>query len=251
MRNTLGSGRLLSLVVSIASVAVIGLISPKAEAQKRHPPNVILVSPKAGDVLTPGEQVTVSWEIDAPANANFQGCEQEIYLSTDKGRTIAARLTPEFSYSQTSYTLTVPNLPSKKAVIVMGFGCEGATPIFESQYPQKQSIFKISNPPAGLEEVRLSAARQATGGSGTDISVNWYSSVRNVDHFEIQASSDRGAHFQTIGLAAEQSFNWQAPAGASLKIFDGFSGELVFRVIAHRADGTSVESLMGSELKLE
>jgi hypothetical protein len=249
--NTGLSGKMLSLLVSIGSVAAIGFIGPKAaQAQKRRPPNIVLVSPKAGDVLTPGEQVAISWEIDAPANANFQGCEQEIYISTDKGRTIAARLTPEFSYNVTSYTLTVPNLPTKKAVIVMGFGCEGATPIFESQYPQKQSIFKISKPPAGLQEVKLTSAPNTTG-SGKEISLTWDSSVRNVDHFEIQMSSDRGAHFETIGLASEQSFAWQIPAGARLKTLEGFSGELVFRVIAHRADGTSVESFMGSELKLD
>ena len=231
------SGRLLSLLVSIGSVAAIGLVSPKLSvAQKRHPPNIILVSPKAGDVLTPGDQVTISWEIDAPATENLQGCEQEIYLSTDRGRTIAVRLTPEFSYSVTSYTMTVPNLPAKKAVIVMGFGCEGGTPIFESQYPQKQSVFKINKAPAGLEDVTVTAARQTTGASGTEVSLSWDSTVRNVDHFEIQMSRDQGAHFQTIGLASEQSFRWQMP--------EGLSGETTFRVIAHRGDGTSLESLM-------
>jgi hypothetical protein len=190
--------------------------------------------------------VTISWEIDAPANANFAGCEQEIYISTDKGRTVAARLTPEFSYGVTSYTLTVPNLPTKKAVIIMGFGCEGATPIFESQYPQKQSVFRISQPPAELQEVRLTSARHTANGSGEEINLRWDSSVRNVDHFEIQMSSDRGAHFETIGLASAQASEWHLPEGASVKMLDGFSGEIVFKVVAHKSDATSIESLMAN-----
>src|SRR5262249_26091262 len=177
--------------------------------------------------------------IDAPPSADFQGCEQEIYISTDKGRTIAARLTPEFASSVTSYNWTVPNLPAKKAVIIMGFGCEGGTPIFESQYPQRQSIFKISNPPAGFEEVKLTAASESSLESGKEVRLTWESSVSNIDHFEIQMSPDEGAHFQTIGLVSEYTFNWRVP--------DRFSAEPVFRIIAHRTDGTSLESLMLSE----
>jgi hypothetical protein len=243
MSVPVNSSRLISLLAAVGSLAAIGFICPKpAFAQKRRPPNVILVSPKAGDVLTPGDQITIAWEIDAPANANFQGCEQEIYLSTDKGKSIAARLTPEFSYTMTSYTLTVPNLPTKKAVIVIGFGCEGATPYFEVQYPQKQSVFRISPPPAGLEEVRLMSAGPVTGETG-QVVLSWKSSVRNLDHFEVQMSADRGARFQTIGLTSDKTYLWHIP--------EGVSGEASFRVIAHRTDGTSLESLVGPELKLE
>jgi hypothetical protein len=238
------AGKLLRALISVVSVAAIGLIAAQSPAaQKRRPPNVVLVSPTAGDVLTPGQQITISWEIDAPPDSNFQDCEQEIYLSTDKGRTIAARLTPEFSYAVTSYTWTVPNLPTKKAVIIMAFGCEAGTPIFESQYPQRQSIFKISKPPAGLEEVRLTGARQTAGDSSKEVQLSWDSSVSNVDRFEVQVSWDGGAHLQTIGLVPEQSFTWHVPEGAL--------GEATFRIIAHRGDGTSLESLIGSTLKLE
>lgn|SRR5262245_15863481 len=240
MRNSSTTRKLIWVLASISLAAAVGLVgSQSSMAQKRRPPNVVLISPRAGDILTPGEQVTISWEIDAPPGADFQGCEQEIYLSTDKGRTIAARLTPEFAYSVTSYNWTVPNLPAKKAVLIMGFGCEGGTPIFESQYPQKQSIFKISKPPAGLEEVKLTAAGESASPSGKEVRLTWESTVNNVDRFEIQMSSDEGAHFETIGLASEYSFNWHVP--------DGFSGEPVFRIIAHRTDGTSLESLMRSE----
>jgi len=234
------SHRLLSFLVSLGSVAAVGLVNARSSVpQRRRPPSIVLISPRAGDVLTPGDHVTISWEIDAPPNSNLQGCEQEIYLSTDKGRTIAARLTPEFSNTVTSYDWTVPNLPAKKAVIIMGFGCEGGTPIFESQYPQRQSIFKIAKPLAGFEEVKLTAATQSAGESGKEIKLSWDSNVTSVDHFEIQASADQGAHFQTIGLAHDLTFSWQVP--------EGFSGEPTFRIIAHKSDGRLLESLMRAD----
>ena len=239
MRNIKAPSKLIWGLVSFGLAVAVGLAgSESSMAQKRRPPNIILITPRAGDVLTPGDQVTISWEIDGPPGANYQSCEQEIYLSTDKGRTIATRLTPEFAYSVTSYNWTVPNLPAKKAVIIMGFGCEGGTPIFESQYPQRQSIFKISKPAAGFEEVRLAAASESGADSGKEVRLTWESSVRNVDHFEIQMSSDEGAHFQTIGLVSESNFNWH--------VSDEFSSDAVFRIIAHRSDGTSLESLMRS-----
>jgi len=232
------------LLVLVCSVFAVGLgnTSPST-AQKHHPPNVVLISPKAGDVLTPGDQVTIAWEIDAPPSSDFQGCEQEIYLSTDKGRTIAARLTPEFSFGVTSYNWTVPNLPAKKAVIVMGFGCESGPSIFESQYPQRQSIFRINKPPADFEEVKLTGVQESAGDSGKEVKLTWDSTIKNVERFEIQFSSDQGAHFQTVGSVSGQEFIYHFP--------DGLSGNTVFRIIAHRGDGTSFESLMGSNLKLQ
>src|SRR5215831_21208274 len=223
--------RFLYLLVSVCSIVAVGLIgsSPSA-AQKRHPPNVVLISPKAGDALTPGDQVTISWEIDAPPNSNFQGCEQEIYLSTDKGRTITARLTPEFSFGVTSYNWTVPNLPAKKAVIVMGFGCESGPSIFESQYPQRQSIFRINKPPADFEEVKLSGVQESAGDSGKDVKLTWDSNVSNVDHFEIQVSLDAGAHFRTAGIVTGQEF--------TLQLREKVPGGATIRIIAHRGDGT-------------
>jgi hypothetical protein len=232
---------LLALVCFVFAVGLV--VSSPSAAQKRRPPNVVLISPKAGDILTPGDQVTISWEIDAPPTSDFQGCEQEIYLSTDKGRTIAARLTPEFSFGVTSYNWTVPNLPAKKAVIVMGFGCESGPSIFESQYPQRQSIFRINRAPADFEEVKLTGVQENTGDSGKEVNLTWDSTIKNVERFEIQLSSDEGAHFQTVGSVSRQEFTWHVP--------DDFSGAATFRIIAHRGDGTSLESLIGSTLKLQ
>ena len=231
------------LLVLVCSVFAVGLArTSPSTAQKHHPPNVVLISPKAGDVLTPGEQVTIAWEIDAPSSSDFQGCEQEIYLSTDKGRTIAARLTPEFSFGVTSYNWTVPNLPAKKAVIIMGFGCESGPSIFESQYPQRQSIFRINKPPADFEEVKLTGVQESAGDSGKEVKLTWDSNVSNVDHFEIQVSLDAGAHFRTAGIVTGQEFTLQLP--------EKVPGGATIRIIAHRGDGTSVESLMSSTLRL-
>jgi len=238
------STKLLKWVVSAGSVAAFGLMSANTTlAQQRYPPNIVLLSPRAGDVLTPGDQVTIQWSIDTSSDSDLTGCEQEIYLSTDKGKTIATRLTPEFAFSVTSYTLTVPNLPSKKAMIIMGFGCEGGTSAFESQYPQRQSVFRIKKAPAGLEDVKVASARATTGSSGREVNLKWESSVGNVDHFEVQMSSDRGAHFQTVYIASGQSYTWRVP--------EELTGEFTFRIIAHKGDGTSIASLMAPVLGLE
>ena len=131
---------------------------------------------------------------------------------------------------------------TKKAVIFMGFGCESG-PILETVYPQRQSIFRINKPPADFEEVMLTGVQESAGDSGKEVKLSWNSTIRNVEHFEIQLSSDEGAHFQTVGGVSGQEFTWPVP--------DQHSGTATFRIIAHRSDGTSVESLIGPALKLK
>ena len=63
-----------------------------------------------------------------------------------------------------------------------------------------------------------------------------------VDHFETQVSLGARAHFQTVGMVTGQEFTLQVPGRVP--------GGAQYRVIARRSDGTSVESLMGSTLRL-
>ena len=52
-----------------------------------------LISPTAGQVLYPGQQVRVEWQANLP-KTNAGGCEMEVFLSLDGGRTFTVCLTP-------------------------------------------------------------------------------------------------------------------------------------------------------------
>ena len=86
-----------------------------------------LLSPKAGDVLVPGQQVTIRWDSRLP-DVDMTWCEAEIYLSLDGGRTNVMRITPQLDPRIGYYDWTVPNLPTNAAVLDIHFGCLGYYP---------------------------------------------------------------------------------------------------------------------------
>ena len=51
-----------------------------------------LISPRAGEVLSPGQVVRIEWTADFP-DVDLTMCETEILLSLDGGKTIYMRLT--------------------------------------------------------------------------------------------------------------------------------------------------------------
>jgi hypothetical protein len=212
-------------------------------AVQHHParPSVKLISPKAGDTFQPGDQVTITWEVNSIGDGPPVGCEQEIYLSVNKGKSVAARLTPELPPTIYSYLWTVPNLPTKKAVLIMNYGCETGDSAFETSHPQKESVFRIAPAPPGYEEVALdSAQKSGTSSSDPQIDLRWHSTVQDVDSFEVLVSYDHGAHFGTIGRTAEQGFEWS--------IDKSLSGVLTFKIVAHKSDGSQIESIVDPNL---
>ena len=99
-----------------------------------------LISPKAGEVLEPGQVVTVEWTSVLP-DMDLSLCETEIRLSLDGGRTftwITGERDPRTKY----FDWTVPNTPTNAAVLDIHFGCLGYYP--ETQSLQVQSAFVIS-----------------------------------------------------------------------------------------------------------
>jgi hypothetical protein len=222
-------------VLSFFAACLIGGTQATAFQRTLRPPTIRLISPQAGDVLRPGDTVTVAWEILTTVGSSYAGCEEEVYLSLDKGRTLAARLTPELAPSASSFVWTVPNLPSKKAVLDIHFGCEGGANPFEASNPQTQSRFRILQAPDGFEEVRIASTQKTDTQGGSEINIKWQSTVAGVDQFEVLASYDRGAHFTSIGKTAGQEFTWNLERD--------FSGLLTFKVIGHRSDGTRIESI--------
>jgi hypothetical protein len=99
-----------------------------------------LISPRAGQVLYPGQKIVIEWKSTLP-NIDLTGCEREVWLSLDGGRTFTACITPILDPKATSYLWTVPNTPTTAAVLDIHFGCEGWYP--ESYAPQPASTFVI------------------------------------------------------------------------------------------------------------
>jgi hypothetical protein len=77
-----------------------------------------------------------------PSVQYFSGCEMEVWLSLDGGRTFPMCITPILNPKTTSVDWTVPNTPTNAAVLDIRFGCEGFYP--ESYSPQAASTFVIA-----------------------------------------------------------------------------------------------------------
>ena len=99
-----------------------------------------LISPRAGQVLSPGQVVRVEWTADFP-NVDLTMCETEILLSLDGGRTIYMFITSQRNPSVQYFDWTVPNTPTNTAVLDIRFGCLNIYP--ETSSRQVQSAFVI------------------------------------------------------------------------------------------------------------
>jgi hypothetical protein len=131
----------LSLLASF--LLVLPLIPATLNAQGSY--SAKLISPVAGQVLFPGQQVRVEWKTLLP-HVDYSWCELELYLSVDGGRTFPFRITPQLDPRATFVYWNVPNMPTNSAVLDIRFGCEGFYP--ESYSPQTASSFTIA-PSAG------------------------------------------------------------------------------------------------------
>jgi len=104
-----------------------------------------LVSPKAGDVVFPGQKVEIAWDALFPKlSVPLSWCETEIYLSLDGGRSFPVIITPihlDPNFRIGSFDWTVPNAPTAAAVLDIRFGCEQFYP--ETRSVQSASSFVI------------------------------------------------------------------------------------------------------------
>jgi hypothetical protein len=100
-----------------------------------------LLSPRAGEVLSPGQVVRIAWTADFP-DVDLTMCETEILLSLDGGRTTYMRLTESRNPKVQYFDWVVPNAPTNTAVLNIRFGCLNIFP--ETPSLQLQSVFVIS-----------------------------------------------------------------------------------------------------------
>jgi hypothetical protein len=102
-----------------------------------------LISPTVGQVLYPGQHVTIQWRDSLPPVRYVTACEMEVWLSLDGGRTFPMWITPILDPKTTHFDWIVPNTPTNAAVLDIRFGCDGWYP--ESFAPQPASTFVIAN----------------------------------------------------------------------------------------------------------
>ena len=109
-------------------------------AQQSNGYSAKLNSPRLGQVLYPGQQVRIEWAPTFP-HISLNGCEMEIWLSLDGGRTFTTWVTFT-SVNSRYYDWTVPNTPTNAAVLDIRFGRE--MPYYPETYsPQPASTFVI------------------------------------------------------------------------------------------------------------
>ena len=104
-----------------------------------------LKSPRAGEVLTPGQVVRIEWTANFP-NVDLTMCETEILLSLDGGKTIYMFITSSRRPKVQYFDWTVPNTPTNTAVLDIRFGCLNIYP--ETPSLQVQCPFVITPSPA-------------------------------------------------------------------------------------------------------
>jgi hypothetical protein len=129
---------LLALTFALAP-QLPGTASAQADKKKY---GARLISPRAGQVVTPGQVVRIEWTADFP-DVDLTMCETEILLSLDGGRTIYMMLTEQRNPTVHYFDWTVPSMPSTNAAVLdIRFGCLNLYP--ETSSLQVQSAFVIS-----------------------------------------------------------------------------------------------------------
>jgi hypothetical protein len=130
------------VLVLLALTSVLVLQSPRTAFAQRAKDSYTakLISPRAGQVLSPGQVVRVEWTADFP-DVDLSMCETEVLLSLDGGKTIYLLLTEQRNPKIHYFDWTVPITPTKEAVLDIRFGCLNLYP--ETSSLQIQSAFVI------------------------------------------------------------------------------------------------------------
>ena len=132
---------LLAIVFAVAISAVPQLVTT-ASAGGTY--SARLISPRVGQVLYPGQHIRVEWKSVLPNLKGLAGCEMEVWMSVDGGRTFVMCISPWLKPEAKFFDWTVPNTPTNAAVLDIRFGCEVFYP--ETFAPQPASTFVIAQP---------------------------------------------------------------------------------------------------------
>jgi hypothetical protein len=233
------TGAIIFIILLLFSGSINDGLAQRSNRGQKKFPKIRLISPKPGEALVPGEKVKIVWTADIPQGLNLRYCEQEIYLSLDGGKTRAIRITDRLPGTIRGFIWTVPNLPTKNGVLILHFGSEGGGQFFERAYVKKDSVFRIDQATENFEGIELEPVNNLNAVAGDNVQLRWQSSVLDLDLYEVMVSFDRGARFESIGKTSNQNFTWTVP--------ENFSGAAIFKVVARKTDGSSIESVTAAE----
>jgi hypothetical protein len=183
------------------------------------------------NVFEPGDQVDVRWALtgrDVRYLESHPWSECELYYSVDGGRNWL-RITPQLAVSRRNFIWTVPDTPTDSARLALQVGIEGDGDFV--QFPSKPFTIR---PATDAPYVRLLSPAEQVVRPGSTLELRWASTVQDVVRYEVSISSDRGAHYFTVGQTTRTSFSYRIPAD--------YDGSLTVRIVAHRANGQSVAS---------
>lgn len=138
--------KLVGTLFAVAFASALQLVNPSTALSAQDLSgggySATLILPTAGAVLYPGQRVRVEWSATLPPTKAGM-CEAELFLSLDGGRTFTYCITPQMDPNVRYFYWTVPNMPTKYAVLDIRFGCEHYYP--ECYAPQPASMFTIAN----------------------------------------------------------------------------------------------------------
>jgi hypothetical protein len=143
MRNKMKTRGFVMIVLALALMLAAQFAGPTTNATGY---SAVLISPRAGQVLHPGQRVKVQWRSQLPDVPNLGACESEVWLSVDGGATYPTNVSYSMDPRAQYVYWTVPNLPTNQAVMDIRFGCELPNPYPETLAPQPASIFAIAKP---------------------------------------------------------------------------------------------------------
>ncbi len=131
---------LLALLVLMCALAQPGTTLAQTQKAKY---SAKLISPRAGQLLIPGQVVRIEWTTNFP-NVDLSMCETEILLSIDGGKSIYSLITEQRNPKVNYVDWIVPDAPTNEAVLDIRFGCLNLYP--ETSSLQVQSSFVIQSP---------------------------------------------------------------------------------------------------------
>lgn len=229
-----------ALILTATAVAALGF-SFSARAADKNPGGINKSSVTAefpgmnGIVLRPGQTTQLNWTLGGAGLPYFENSiwgECELFFSADAGTTWS-RISPQLSVSRKNFDWVVSTTVTKQALIAIQIGIEGQADYHFFRSPQ----FAILPDKVASAMVEVSTVdRSATG---SNVTARWTSNVEDAVSYEVLVSSDRGAHFFTVGETRGTEFSYAVPAN--------YQGGLSFQIVAHRPDGSSVKSALTAE----
>jgi hypothetical protein len=147
--------------------------------------NLVVASPAGGERLIAGEPVTVAWTL--PKQAGFQTVRQELYLSTDAGRSFTP-LVDNIPGNVEKYSMRVPNVSTTSARLRL-VAIEGE--FGNALYGDSRADFIIgANVGAAVEIAVLSAEKQTVNWTDTSAEQMASGALRLVLNLRVTNRSD-------------------------------------------------------------